>query len=279
MRPHPKDMLLPSQDIDDLELLTQAARAAGALALDHFAGQPRQWTKPDATSVTEADIAVDAFLRERLLAARPAYGWLSEEHPDDGSRLRTGRRFIVDPIDGTRAFIDRGDEWVVSIAVAEGPAAVVGVLYNPVRDELWSARAGGGASRNGVSLAVSRPADAAGARVVASRKALRQTGMSGPGFMPVQVFMKSLANRLAHVAAGTVDGALATSGSADWDIAAALVLVEEAGGRVTDASGAPVRLNGETLRHPPLVAAGEPLHASILSAVGLSPASLQGEPR
>lgn len=272
-------MHLASQDIDDLKLLTEAARAAGALALAHFRGAPRQWTKPDSTSVTEADIAVDAFLRERLMAARPAYGWLSEEHPDDGSRLRPGRRFIVDPIDGTRAFIDRGDEWVVSIAVAEGPAAVVGVLYNPVRDELWSARNGGGAYRNGVPLAVSHPAEAARARVVASRKALRQTGLSAPGFTPVQVFMKSLANRFANVAAGTVDGALATSGSADWDIAAALVLIEEAGGRVTDASGAPVRLNAGTLRHPPLVAAGEPLHASIVSAVGLSPARLQGKPQ
>ena len=272
-------MHLPSQDIDDLELLSQAAREAGALALGHFRGSPRQWTKPDATSVTEADIAVDAFLRERLLAARPGYGWLSEEHPDDGSRLRAGRRFIVDPIDGTRAFIDRGDEWVISIAVADDTRPVAGVLYNPVRDELWCARAGGGATQDGTQLAVSRPAGTARPRVVATRMALRQTGIAEPGFTPVHVFLKSLANRLANGAAGTVDGALATAGSADWDIAAAMLIIQEAGGRITAASGAPIRLNGETLRHPPLVAAGETLHATILSAVGMAPADLQGESR
>ncbi|MEJ8571042.1 3'(2'),5'-bisphosphate nucleotidase CysQ [Microbaculum marinum] len=261
----------------DLDLISEAAREAGALALDFFRKAPRRWNKADDTVVTEADIAVDRLLMEKLRTARPAYGWLSEEHPDDGSRLKAVRAFIVDPIDGTRAFVDGGDEWVVSIGIAAGEHPVAGVLCNPVRDELWTARAGGGAWRNGERLAVSDTAGLASARIAASRKAAAEAGLDDAAFVPDRRFLKSLAHRLARVAAGETDAALATSDSADWDLAAALLLVREAGGVVTDMYGEPVRLNQLSTKHPAFVAAGPRLHAAILEAAVRSEAIVKAE--
>lgn len=251
---------------DDLELMVAAAREAGALALRYAREGARNWNKPDDSIVTEADIAVDKLLIERLTTARPAYGWLSEEHPDDGSRLRAARTFIADPIDGTRAFVDGSDEWVVSVGLVAGEAPVAGVLYNPVRDEIWTALAGGGAWRGQARLTVGNAADLETARVVASKKALRQAGLAEADIHADRRFMKSLANRLAQVAGGAVDAALATANSADWDLAAALLIVQEAGGRVTCFNGEPVRLNQQTIRHPAFVAAGPRLHGEILAA-------------
>lgn len=91
---------------EDLILITDAAREAGRIAIKYFRRDPEVWWKDGKSPVSEADLAVDRFLRERLLAARPSYGWLSEETAASPERLSAERVFIVDPIDGTRAFID-----------------------------------------------------------------------------------------------------------------------------------------------------------------------------
>mgnify|MGYP002176907736 CR=1 FL=1 len=249
-------------------MIDAVGREAGALALDYFKGDPRRWNKHDQSVVTEADIAVDEFLFERLTAYRPDYGWLSEERPDDGSRHQTKRVFVVDPIDGTRAFVEGSDEWVVSIGIVENGAPVAGVLYNPVCDELWSAYAGGGASFNGEGLRISDASELQSSKVAASKKAIAQAGLAETRFPADHRYLRSLAHRLARVARGDVDAALATPGSADWDLAAALLIVQEAGGKVTDFDGGPIRLNGATARHPAFVAAGPGLHAAILKAIG-----------
>ena len=257
---------LPEPDRTDLDLIASAAREAGALALDYFKRAPKKWNKPDDTIVTEADIALDKLLIERLTAARPDYGWLSEEHPDDGSRHTAERTFVVDPIDGTRAFVNGLDQWVVSIGIVSGDRPVAGVLYNPVRDELWSAVAGGGARLDGRDLAVSQNASLGSASIAASHKAFFQAGLDEADYTADHRFLKSLAHRLARVAEGEIDAALATANSADWDLAAAVLLVQEAGGRVTDLHGAPIRLNQASVKHPAFVAAGPRLHDAILAA-------------
>jgi myo-inositol-1(or 4)-monophosphatase len=267
----------PDKNRTDLELICVAAREAGALALDFFQSAPRQWNKPDETIVTEADIAVDRLLIERLRSARPDYGWLSEEHPDDGSRHEAERTIIVDPIDGTRAFVNGGDEWVVSIGIVAGENPVAGVLYNPVRDELWKAHASGGAWLNGDRLTVSEKATLANARIAASKKAAAEAGLDDSQFVPDRRFLKSLAHRLARVAAGQTDAALATANSADWDLAAALLLVQEAGGLVTDMYGEPIRLNQVSTKHPAFVAAGPRLQRAILEAAVRSEAIVKAE--
>ncbi len=250
---------------DDLVLISEAARAGGALALAHRAAGVQVRTKSDGTPVTEADEAVDRLLFDTLTAARPDYGWLSEETADDPSRLRTARQFIVDPIDGTKAYL-QGDPWyVVSIAVVEAGQAVAGVLFAPALDELYQATRGGGATLNG------RPIRASGA------DRLEGAGMLGDAPMfadprwptpwpPMRIADRNaIAYRMALVASGAFDAALALSSKRDWDLAAAALICQEAGAVVTDHQGGELSFNSPGARLPSLICAAPGLHADILS--------------
>ena len=110
---------METDTLDDLKLIVDAAKAAGEIGLKYFKKNPSTWTKGESSPVTEADIAIDAYLRDTLISARPTYGWLSEETEDNASRLAANKTFIVDPIDGTRGFIEGSENWVVSIALVE----------------------------------------------------------------------------------------------------------------------------------------------------------------
>ena len=153
-------------NLDDLVLLEDAARQAGDIALSFFGGDPRTWFKDNKSPVSEADLEVDGYLAEVLRTARPGYGWLSEESADSEERLARPRTFIVDPIDGTRAFLAGGDEWTVALAVVDNGRPVAGVVFCPVRKELFSAVAGHGATLNGERMTVSGHTAVKGARPV-----------------------------------------------------------------------------------------------------------------
>ena len=126
-----------SDRADDLALLTEATREAGRIALGYFKRDPKVWTKGANSPVTEADLAANHSLHASLTAARPDYGWLSEESADTPDRLARRRLFVVDPIDGTRGFIDGNPDWCVSVALVEDGAPVAAVLYVPTRDEFF----------------------------------------------------------------------------------------------------------------------------------------------
>lgn len=249
----------PAGPAEDLALIVEAARAAGAVALSFFRNDPRRWTKDGASPVSEADIAADDLLRTRLTAARPGYGWLSEETADDLGRLDRERVFVVDPIDGTRAFLAGEEQWVVSVAVVEAGRPLVGVLVQPTAGREWTATLGGGAYRDGARVAVAArgegPARVAGPRKFMASHPARH--LTSAGFVP------SLALRIARVADGSAEGAFATARAHDWDLAAADLLVHEAGGRLTTADGSEVRYNARVPRHPPLVAASAARHAEL----------------
>ncbi|MEX0338437.1 MAG: inositol monophosphatase family protein, partial [Arenibacterium sp.] len=133
----------------DLTLLIEAARAAGETARKFSGLTARQWDKADgAGPVTEADLAVNEVLEEKLRGARPDYGWFSEESEDDLSRLACERVFIVDPIDGTRSFVEGSNTWAHSLAVVENGIVTAGVVYLPMRDKLYGAALGQGAFLN-----------------------------------------------------------------------------------------------------------------------------------
>ena len=234
----------------DLHLLETAARQAGDIALSFFGQDPETWYKGKAgmSPVSEADLAVDRFLADHLRAARPDYGWLSEETADDRSRLNHDRVFIVDPIDGTRAFLAGGDEWTVAIAVVEAGRPVAACVFCPRRDEMFLARTGGGAWLNGSRLAVSGPTLTGPHSIVANQDVV------AAGFVGTQI-LRSLAYRLAVVAAGRVDVGAARGGPSDWDLAAADLLVQEAGGILTDLSGRNLIYNRAKTGHPALIAA------------------------
>lgn len=237
---------------EDLALLREAAREAGAIALRYFGKDQQVWLKGGTSPVSEADYAADSFLRGTLLAARPDYGWLSEETADDPARLTARRTFVVDPIDGTRGFLAGGSAWCVSVAVVEGGRPLAGVLECPVKRETFWAVPGGGAFRNAEPVRVRAPGavlDVAGPRPMLDRlPAPWQKRLHRAAHIP------SLACRLAMVASGELDATFVKPDAHDWDIAAAELILAEAGGRLLDPHGRAPAFGGEHIRHGALAA-------------------------
>ena len=250
-----------------LQELENVVRAAGDLARVTRKGAFRHWTKgKDRSPVSEADIAVNDLLRERLTKLVPGAGWLSEETEDDPAARAGSRVWIVDPIDGTRAFISGRPDWTVSVALVEHGRPVAAALYAPVTDEMFLGTAGSGARLNGVPLAVSQGADLTGAKVAGPKRYLEKLERLTPAILP-QPKVHSLALRLTRVGAGTLDVAFSSGGSHDWDLAAADLLVHEAGGLMTDFAGRPLSFNRPHLVHGALVAAGPARHGALLQLV------------
>jgi myo-inositol-1(or 4)-monophosphatase len=237
---------------DIAAMLTAAVRDAGALALTTFQGTLKHWTKGKDSPVSEADLAVDALLKDRLCA--PGFGWLSEETDDDPARLDERRVWVIDPIDGTRAYIAGLPDWTISAALVEDGRPIIGVLYAPVANEMFAAVTGAGATCNGTPMRVT-DAGLAGARIAGPKRALEELAHKEPELRP-QPRVHSLALRFARVAQGTLDAAFATGNSRDWDLAAADLLVHEAGGILTTLSGETAVYNRPQPVHGPLVAAG-----------------------
>ncbi len=252
---------------DDLTVLIEAAREAGEILRDYFTKGSKAWEKPDAAGpVTEADMAANAALHARLTAARPGYGWLSEEGPEDPARREASRAFVIDPLDGTRAFIEGDHSWALALAVVDAGQVSAGVVYLPMRDMLYAAARGQGATRNGETLAV-RPRDALDGATVLSSRASFEAWHWRDGRVPEvrRQFRSSLAYRLGLVAEGRYDAMFRLRPAREWDVAAGSLLVEEAGGRITDRKGAALRFNQSDPVFNGLVAAAPSLHAEILS--------------
>ncbi|MFP4519674.1 MAG: 3'(2'),5'-bisphosphate nucleotidase CysQ [Oceanicaulis sp.] len=244
----------------DRDLIAAAARDAGKLALAFRARGLKSWEKAEGDPVSEADLAADTLLQERLKPARPDYGWLSEETADDKSRLTSRRSFVVDPIDGTRAFIRNRPEFVVSVAVIEDGAPVAAALYDPSTERLWDAALGHGARMNGLDIAHSRQATIKGARILGDPG--RLPGLRALGAQAETV--NSAALRLALCAQGMFDAVVAERGKWDWDLAAGALIITEAGGKITDRAGAALKFNGDPPRQPAPLAAGPALHALLI---------------
>ncbi|WP_322895048.1 MULTISPECIES: 3'(2'),5'-bisphosphate nucleotidase CysQ [unclassified Yoonia] len=248
----------------DLALLINAARKAGRIATSYFGQSPKVTDKPGgAGPVTEADLAVDHMLADILRDKRPDYGWLSEESPDTAARLTTERQFVIDPIDGTRAFIDGAKDWSHSLAIVENGAVIAAVVYLPLHDLMFTATAGGGAQVNDSAIRVSTaPLDTA--RVLASKPNFAPHLWKDATLPPFkQAFRSSLAYRLCLVAQGRFDAMLTLRPSWEWDIAAGALIVAEARGTITDQSGQRLIFNNPHPQVPGVIAAGQELHASL----------------
>jgi myo-inositol-1(or 4)-monophosphatase len=260
---------LPVVDADldrDSALLTAAVREAGALALRMAGTELRQWIKGKSSPVSEADLAVDELLKDRLLSASPDYGWLSEETADDLSRLERRRVWIVDPIDGTRAYLAGRQDWSVSAALVEEGQPLLGVVFAPASNELFVAQRSCGATRNNEPISAT-----AGVALEAAR-------MAGPRFLLDRVRgepsednpsrIGSLALRISRVAEGQLDAAFVGGNSRDWDLAAAHLLLQEAGGALTTLQGEHLVFNRREVSHQVLVAAGRERHPRLLQLFG-----------
>lgn len=255
---------------DDLELITNAAAEAGALALRYFKKDPDVWLKDGHSPVSEADLAVDNYLRSALLDARPDYGWLSEETVDDRSRLACKRVFVVDPIDGTRAYLEGRDIWCVSIAIVEDGRTVCGVLDCPALDERFTALAGEGAYRDGTRLAVSEAGETGRSlRIGGPKPFLRQLDPAIAARNRSTPYIPSLAYRIAMVADRRLDATFIRPSCNDWDIAASVLLLQEAGGALLDPAGATPRLAEADPCHGALLATTKWLGPDLLPVLGV----------
>jgi myo-inositol-1(or 4)-monophosphatase len=253
----------------DLALIREAAREAGRIALRYFGRDPEVWMKTGQSPVSEADYAVDRFLRETLMAERPHYGWLSEETVDGPQRLSAGRTFVVDPIDGTRAFLAGRETWCVSIAVVEAGRSLAGVLDCPARKELYQAAIGQGSSKNGRPLAVEPASERL--RVAGPKDMIARLQPASRRLDPVS-YIPSLAYRLAMVADGSIHATFVKPNSHDWDLAAADLILSEAGGLVLDAHGRRPSYAGATIAHGPLVAGSGTLLEELSAVIAVEDA-------
>lgn len=252
-------------EADDLSLLVEAARAAGDIARGYFKRAPKTWEKPGSGGpVTEADLAVNEMLEERLRTARPGYGWLSEESPDDPARLEAARAFVIDPLDGTRAFIEGDHGWTHSLAVVDRGQVRAAVIYQPMTDRIYTAAHGHGAHRDGQKITVSSTEALDGATILASRTNFEPWHWKEARVPAVtRRFRSSLAYRLGLVGEGRFDAMLSLRPTFEWDVAAGALIVTEAGGRVTDRLGAAPRFNRPDPMLNGIIAAGPRIHAEI----------------
>lgn len=251
----------------DLALIEAAAREVGVVAQRMKAEGLKVWSKDGGSPVTNADIAVDNLLRERLGSARPDYGWLSEETADDPVRLNKARLFVVDPIDGTVAFFKEKPWWAVSIAMVEDGRPVCGVVHAPELDETFTALAGGGACLNGAPVAASGCDVVEGCGMLGDRQMFGHPAWPRP-WPPMRIETRnSIAYRMCLVADGRFDAAIALTAKNEWDLAAADLICREAGATVTDHKGRPYGYNKPAPKEPSLVCAAPGLHPLILERV------------
>lgn len=250
----------------DLTLLIRAAQDAGDIATRFTGTTAKSWDKPGgAGPVTEADLAVNDMLQSTLCAARPDYGWLSEETDDNSARLECSRVFIIDPIDGTRSFIAGSRTWAHALAIADHGIVTAAVVYLPLLDKLYSAASGQGAFLNGAPIRAGTRNSLTGASILASKPTFAAQHWRGPVPDITRAYRPSLAYRMSLVAEGRFDAMLTLRPTWEWDIAAGDLILREAGARTSDRIGAALRFNNPTPQVNGILAANPVLHSLLAS--------------
>ena len=250
-----------------LRIACDAARTAGQaimrIAKEHY---QEAEVEADRKVLTLADLEADRILRETLTAAFPEDGWLSEETRSDASRLQASMVWIVDPLDGTREFVMHNPEFVVSVARVRDGKPILAVIYNPTTEDLYAAAQGQGTTLNGESVTCY---DLAGtqATVDVSRSDIKKGFFADYEDKLSLNPCGSIAFKLARVAAGAVDATLSVTPKNEWDIAAGVLLVTEAGGKVTDLDGKPYCFNQEDTLVNGVVAASKPAYDIVWQVV------------
>jgi len=238
----------------ELRILSDVIRTAGTEALRFSSDGFETHTKSDQSPVTSADLAVNQILQAHLLAMFPHDGWLSEESPDDSARLQKARVWVIDPIDGTKAFIRGEPEFCVSVALVEEGLPVVAAIFNPSTDELFAATRGGGLRLN------HKPVSPQERRrnqqpVIALSPWEQHLGR----FQSVEAHatsrpMHSIAWALALAASGRIHAVATFEPENEWDVAAGALLIEEAGGTMHDGGGLALGFNRPEPRYRGIIA-------------------------
>src|SRR5215470_10093593 len=253
----------------ELETAVRAARDAGAIVRGFYdRGVAVDYKDAERDNpVTAADTQADACIRETIRGAFPADGWLSEETADSRERLTRRRVWIVDPLDGTKEFVQHIPELCVCIGLVEDGAAVLGVSFNPITDELFAGARGVGLTLNGAAARTSTTADLRQARILASRSEDKRGEWEA--FKPhMRVELTgSVAFKLALIAAGRADGTFSLTPKHEWDVCAGAALILEGGGRMTDCNGRALRFNQEKPLLPGIIATNAPLFEPIRALI------------
>lgn len=239
---------------DEHRLLCDAVREAGEMAHAMFKAGVNTWDKRDGTPVSEADLAVDKLLAERLLRGLPGSGWLSEETARDEASRKRELVWVVDPIDGTSAFVAGTGHWCVGAALTLNGRPVAAAAYAPDQNRFYEAVKGAGARLNAEPIAVSAQARLEGARIVAHKSVLSGERWRDGGAPAMTCAMTtSLILRHCLVATGEYDAAIAFGRKSDWDLAPGDLIVHEAGGQTRDLSGKGFIYNRESTRQSGLM--------------------------
>jgi myo-inositol-1(or 4)-monophosphatase len=252
--------------VNELELAVAAAREAGAIIRSLYGTGIAVTEKGDRgdSPLTEADTRANDALRRRISAAFPADGWLSEESTDTAERLGKRRVWIIDPLDGTKEFVRNVAELAVCVALVEDGVPIVGVTYNPIREETFTAVRGRGATLNGRPVRVSNTREVTAAVVLASRSETERGEWERfRGCFGIET-CGSVAYKLARVAAGSADATFTLSPKSEWDVCSSACVIECAGGRVTDIAGHPLRYNQPSPTVAGVVATNGALHDELL---------------
>lgn len=259
----------PWDRAEEARLVRQVTQEAGRIALSYFARDIHRWDKSPNNPVSEADIAVDEFLRTTLMQNRTGYGWLSEETEDHPERMRCGRLWIVDPIDGTRAFLSGGDDWGISVALVQDQKPIIAAFYAPVKDAFYFAQADAGATKNGKPIFVEKQTSLEQARMMGDPAAFK-TSKFWPVDWPSTMMTEqanSIALRICQIADGQFDCCVTLRPKNDWDVAAADLILSEAGGTLTTGDGNDLVFNREKPLHQHIVAGNTHLIPAIMQRV------------
>ncbi len=256
---------------EDTALLCRLAQEAGDLAMSYLhKGGAESWNKTGGSPVTEADLAVNRLCATTLKTARPEYGWLSEETLDDPVARQKSRCWVVDPIDGTKAYMRDDPNWCIGLAIVEDGEAVAGVVYAPALGQFYDARRGAGARRNGKAIRASTRAHEPGMRLITNEGVVSHPSWREP--WPEVHLARPKPNstllRLAFVASGDWDAVLVLTEKSDWDLAAGTVLVTEAGGQATTHAGETLVFNRAVPAQRSFVASGNALHPLLVRRAG-----------
>jgi len=257
-----------------LEVATRAARAAGEIAREVYnQAEVKQWAKGEDNPLTEADLAVDRLLHERLLADHADFGWLSEETLDDPARLEREWVWVVDPIDGTKEFLQKVPHWTISIGLVRRGVPQLGVVFNPTEDLLVAGVVGEGISANGEPAGLSAATELAGAHLVGSRSEQKRGEFDDVKELYRFEAVGSIAYKMALLAIGRCDLYYTLSPKHEWDICGGHALVVAAGGRVTQKGGEAILYNQPHAKYRSVVAANATLHAKLLERLKDAPLS------
>ncbi len=230
----------------ELDFLLGVAKGAGAIAMKHFGKAPEYWDKGGGQGrVSVADMEVDSYLHDEIGRAFPDDAILSEERVSNVERLTNPRVWIIDPIDGTEAYLNGQKFFTTSLALVENGVPIVGVIYAPASDRMFTAIKGEGATYNGQPIQVQESRLDAAKILASSARYNRAMINQAP---PLDLhFRPSIALRLALIAQGKYNGTFAMRPSWEWDIAAGMLILQEAGGVLTDGEGNVPNLNA---KHP-----------------------------